>query len=180
MGNRAKSRKYRHSDLVNRERATIEGVTELFREAAGKHPDRSGIAFVCIGTDCSTGDSFGPWVGTMLTEAGFDHIIGTLEHPCDADRYEERTAAIPKELTIVAIDACLGKKDQTPSYMIARGPLYPAHAVGKRLTPIGDYSIAGIVAPTSVKPYWAIQHASLFEVVGMARAVADVIVQAWK
>ncbi|SEO15041.1 spore protease YyaC [Paenibacillus sp. OV219] len=180
MGNRAKTRKYRHSDPVSRERVTIEGVTELLREAAAKHPDLSSIAFVCIGTDCSTGDSFGPWVGTMLTEAGFPHVIGTLAHPCDADRYEELTVAIPKELTIIAIDASLGKKDETPSYRIARGPLYPAHAVGKRLTPIGDYSIAGIVAPSSVKPYWAIQHASLFEVMGMARAVADVIVQAWQ
>ncbi|REE92806.1 putative sporulation protein YyaC [Paenibacillus taihuensis] len=180
MGNGAKLRKYRHSDPVSRERVTIEGVCGLLREAAAQFPNRENVAFVCIGTDCSTGDSFGPWVGTMLAEAGFPHVIGTLAHPCDSDRYEALTAAIPRERTIVAVDASLGKKDETPSYIIARGPLYPAQAVGKRLQPIGDYSIAGIVAPSSVKPYWAIQHASLYEVMGMARAVADRIIEAWQ
>ncbi|WP_338044826.1 spore protease YyaC [Paenibacillus lignilyticus] len=179
MGSRAKARRHRNEDPVIRERAGIDGAEALLREAAMLQPDRSKVLFVCIGTDCSTGDSFGPWVGTMLKEAGWPHVIGTLEHPCDADHYERLVAEIPTFMTVVAIDACLGKKNETPSYMIGRGPLFPAQAVGKRLPPIGDYSIAGIVAPHSVKPYWVLQHASLFEVMGMARMLADTINEVW-
>ncbi|RAP75314.1 spore protease YyaC [Paenibacillus montanisoli] len=179
MGNRAKTRKNRNIDPVARERTGIEGVEGLLRKAAIQQPERAKLLFVCIGTDCSTGDSFGPWVGTLLKEAGWPHIAGTLEHPCDANRYEALIGDIPPSLTVIAIDACLGKKDATPGYMIAEGPLFPAQAVGKRLPPIGDYSIAGIVAPHSVKPYWAIQHASLYEVMGMARSVADTINRVW-
>ncbi|WP_308638472.1 spore protease YyaC [Paenibacillus silvisoli] len=179
MGTRAKMRKHRSVDPVARERAGIEGVEALLRKAAEREHDRSKVVFVCIGTDCSTGDSFGPWVGLLLKEAGWPHVVGTLEQPCDADRYEALIGGISPEMTIIAIDASLGKKDGTPSYMIAEGPLFPAQAVGKRLPPIGDYSIAGIVAPHSVKPYWAIQHASLYEVMGMARSVADTINRVW-
>ncbi|MBW7458802.1 DUF1256 domain-containing protein, partial [Paenibacillus sepulcri] len=83
------------------------------------------MVFVCIGTDRSTGDSFGPWVGTMLSEQGWPFVIGTLENPCDANHYEAAVAGIPSHRTVVAIDACLGTMDPRCHYLIARGPLLP-------------------------------------------------------
>jgi hypothetical protein len=45
--------------------------------------DSKDLMFLCIGTDRSTGDSLGPLVGTMLEEAGYPHVIGTLQYPLD-------------------------------------------------------------------------------------------------
>ncbi|MBM7567359.1 DUF1256 domain-containing protein [Paenibacillus sacheonensis] len=179
MGNRAKARRGRTEDPVFRETVALGGVEELLRHAAAAQPDRNRVAFLCIGTDCSTGDSFGPLVGTLLAQSGWNHIIGTLAHPCDADRYETLKAAIPDTFLTIAVDAALGMKGQDPSYIVSEGPLYPGHAIGKRLSPAGHYSIAGIVGPKSVKPYWTIQHASLQEVLGMARALANAVQAAW-
>lgn len=162
-----------------RQRCNIEGVRRFFNEIALKHPDRSKLVFICIGTDRSTGDSFGPWVGTMLKEQGWLNVIGTLQSPCDSTRYEAEVWNIPRALTVIAIDACLGKVEEESSYLVAEGPLFPARAVGKRLPPIGDFSLEGIVAPLSVKPYWSLQSASLYEVMGMARAIADAAHDAW-
>lgn len=179
MGNRAKARRARAEDPVTRQRVAIEGAEAFLREAAAVQPDRSRVAFLCIGTDCSTGDSFGPLVGTLLKQAGWRHVVGTLEHPCDADRYEALKSSIPDGCLTIAVDACLGKKEEEPAYVVGDGPLFPGHALGKRLTPAGHYSIAGIVGPSSVKPYWTIQHASLREVLGMAGALAGAIQKAW-
>ncbi|QHW30822.1 spore protease YyaC [Paenibacillus rhizovicinus] len=179
MGNRAKARRGRAEDPVNRQRVSIEGVEAFLRKAAAVQPDRDQVAFLCIGTDCSTGDSFGPLVGTLLKQSGWGRVVGTLDDPCDADRYESLKSAIPESLLTIAIDACLGSKEEEPGYIVGEGPLFPGHAVGKRLSPAGHYSIAGIVGPKSVKPYWTIQHASLHEVLGMARALASAVQAAW-
>ncbi|QHT59954.1 spore protease YyaC [Paenibacillus lycopersici] len=179
MGNRAKARRGRTEDSVVRQRVAIEGAEAFLRKAAAVQPDRARVAFLCIGTDCSTGDSFGPLVGTLLKQAGWRRVIGTLDDPCDADRYESLKSSIPESCLTIAIDACLGVKEAEPGYIVGDGPLYPGHAVGKRLSPAGHYSIAGIVGPKSVKPYWTIQHASLHEVLGMARALASAVQAAW-
>ncbi|WP_240546626.1 spore protease YyaC [Paenibacillus artemisiicola] len=179
MGNRAKARRARLDDPVPRERVGIEGAAALLRRAAAAEPDRGRVAFLCIGTDRSTGDAFGPLVGTLLAEAGWAHVVGTLEHPCDADMYDAMRAAIPEGMLTIAIDACLGIKEEEPGYVVGEGPLFPGHAVGKRLAPAGHYSIAGIVGPKSPKPYWTIQHASLREVLELARALADAVQAAW-
>ncbi|MFC5652833.1 spore protease YyaC [Paenibacillus solisilvae] len=183
MGNRAKKRRTINQDARLKqhlkEKCSIQGVRRFFNEIALKHPDRSQIVFVCIGTDRSTGDSFGPWIGTMLREQGWLNVIGTLQSPCDSTRYEAEVWDIPSSLTVVAIDACLGKIDEEDCYLVSGGPLYPARAVGKRLPPIGDFSLEGIVGPLSAKPYWSLQSASLYEVMGMSRAVADAAHAAW-
>ncbi|NBD23572.1 spore protease YyaC [Paenibacillus glycinis] len=179
MGNRAKARRGRSEDPVFRQRVAIDGVAAFLRKAAAVQPDRGRVAFLCIGTDRSTGDSFGPLVGTLLAQAGWLHVIGTLEDPCDADRYDAMRSAVPEGCMTIAVDACLGKKEEEPGYIVGEGPLFPGQAVGKRLAPAGHYSIAGIVGPKSVKPYWTIQHASLREVLGMARALASAVQAAW-
>ncbi|WP_219835839.1 spore protease YyaC [Paenibacillus sp. R14(2021)] len=179
MGNRAKARRARTADTVSRQRVEAEGLAVFLKQLAALEPDPARIGFICIGTDCSTGDSYGPLVGSLLAQAGWRVVIGTLEQPCDSDRYEAMKAGIPEGLTTIAIDACLGKKEEKPGYIVGEGPLYPGHALGKRLGPAGDYSIAGIVGRAGVKPYWTIQHASLYEAMGMARDTAAAIQAAW-
>lgn len=179
MGNRAKARRARTVDSVVRHIVGIAGVDAFLRKLAAVEPDRGRVAFLCIGTDRSTGDSFGPLVGTLLEQAGWANVFGTLASPCDADNYEAMRREIPSDCITIAIDACLGSQEGEAAYILAEGPLNPGHAVGKRLPPAGDYSIAGIVGPKGVKPYWTIQHASLLQVMNKARALAGAIQRAW-
>lgn len=160
-------------------RRFLEGV-------AARHPDPDLIVFVCIGTDRSTGDAFGPLVGSRLKQRGFPHVIGTLEKPCDAYAVEgslEETFRLRSEgRTVIAVDACLGKPQSVGSYAASEGPLQPGAATGRKLPPVGDYSIAGIVNEYGVKSksYWKLQTTSLHLVMRMADETADEMAAAWK
>lgn len=141
--------------------------------------DRSGIVFICIGSDRSTGDSFGPLVGTMLQEYGWPNVIGSLEKPCDAHAVEHTVRTVHKDAVVIAIDACLGKPSSVGRFIVTEGPLQPGKAIGRRLPAIGQYSIAGVVNANGPKAYWMLQTTSLFQVIQMAREAADAIHSAW-
>lgn len=179
MGNGSKKRKPPALEGINPRWVDHNGLERFFMNIAAEVPRIEELAFVCIGTDRSTGDSFGPWVGTLIHERGMPNVIGTIRQPCDADHYDRMTRDIPESMKVVAIDACLGQRERQGNYLIDEGPLYPARATGRGLASIGHYSIAGVVGPLSIKPYWSLQRASLYEVMGMARSVADAICIAW-
>lgn len=106
--------------------------------------------FCCIGTDRSTGDALGPIIGSQLssTFAFPFQIIGTLEKPLHALNLTETVEAIqrrPAKPFIVAIDACLGEEQAIGQILLQQGPLHPGRAVKKKLPPIGDISVKGIV-----------------------------------
>lgn len=129
------------------------------------------IVFLCIGTDRSTGDSLGPLVGTMLKEMGYD-VIGTLDDPTHALNLQERTAAIPKGKTIIAIDACLGKVDNIGKIKFGIGGLKPGAGVNKDLGTVGDYFITGTVNVGGFMEYFVLQNTRLGLVMKMARRIA--------
>ncbi|CAM4456233.1 spore protease YyaC [Paenibacillus tarimensis] len=156
-----------------------DGLAEFFRSVAAEHPDPHAICMVCIGTDRSTGDAYGPLVGTYLTELGWPCVIGTLQEPYDAVRLQAGDYALPAGRLVLAIDACLGKPDSIGSYVVGAGPLRPAEAVGRPFVEIGDYSVAGVVNRMGIKPYWILQGTSLHLVMEMAKQTAAAIRQAW-
>jgi len=157
-----------------RSRIKADRLAEFFRYLAkdGITPDK--LAIVCIGTDRSTGDSLGPLVGTMLTEAGFGGVvIGTLEHPCDSSNLAERLTEIPPGRIVLAVDACLGHPSSVGQFQVSNGPIVPGQSVGQGLPPVGDYGIAAIVGIDGPKPYMVLQTTSLHRVITMARAIAS-------
>ena len=160
--------------------ADAAGLRQFLAEVAAKHRGEP-VLFLCIGTDRSTGDSLGPWVGTMLQSAGLSRatVIGSLERPCDADRLPDELASLPEGVRVVAIDACLGRPENVGKYVVAAGPLQPAQAVGKSFPPIGSYSVAAIVGANGPKPYWTLQTTSLYRVLGLAQEIADAIAAEW-
>jgi putative sporulation protein YyaC len=155
------------------------GLGHFMERMAGLHTKEE-LTFLCIGTDRSTGDSLGPWVGTLLLEQGFTRVIGTLEFPCDADNLPKLVPKLAEMGTIVAIDACLGRPENVGSYLVKKGPLIPAQSVGKGFAEMGTYSIAGIVNAVSPKPYWTLQSTSLYRVMGMAKEIAESISNQWR
>lgn len=169
------------------EAPTVWGVQELtifLAAIAKREPDPDRVVFICIGSDRSTGDAFGPLLGTMLKEQGWRHVIGTLEEPCDAHAVE---AAVNKaerlqeseRMTVVAVDACLSKMQSVGGYIAKDGPLQPGAATGRKLPAVGDYSIAGVVNMHGVKAYGMLQTTSLYLVLKMAKAAAEAIRAAW-
>ncbi len=160
-------------------RVDEQGLARFVQHIAALHP-LDEITFLCIGTDRSSGDCLGPWVGTLLAEAGLPRVIGTLAQPCDADKLPDVIPTLPAGGKVLAIDACLGRPESVGAYLVAKTPLQPAQSVGKTFPPVGSFSIAGIVNASGPRPYWSLQTTSLYRVMNMARSIADAVIGGWK
>ncbi len=138
------------------------------------------LVWVCVGTDRSTGDSLGPFVGTMLTEAGVPNVYGTLDDPVHALNLAETLEHIEKahpNACIVGIDACLGKAKPVGSMELREGALEPGAGVGKVLPSVGDYNIIGIVNVRGFMEHEVLQNTRLSLVVQMAKSITDFILR---
>ena len=145
------------------------------------YPNKESLAFICIGTDRSTGDALGPLVGSMLCTLGFNHVYGTLDKPCDADYVQQSIDdALNKNKIVIAIDACLGTEQAIGTFICANKPLVPGAAVGRTLPPVGHYSIAAVVNKRGLKSYWQLQHTSLFYIYRMVYTLQQAFETVWK
>ncbi|WP_082231999.1 spore protease YyaC [Halobacillus massiliensis] len=143
-------------------------------------PYNKKVVIVCIGTDRSTGDSLGPLVGSMLSEQRLQtfHVYGTLEEPVHALNLKDTLSAIKKlheGQTILAIDACLGKKTSIGHIVFAEGSLNPGAALKKDLPAVGDYHISGMVNVGGFMEYAVLQNTRLHTVMNMAAKIAAAI-----
>lgn len=153
-------------------------LRELFAEAAFRfQPDE--LLFLCIGTDRSSGDAFGPLVGSRLKALGFKHVVGTLEEPCDATHLDRILSSLPDELTIIAFDACLGKPGSVGKILASRAALTPAGSMKGSFAPVGDYSLAAVVNVHGPRPYQALQTASLGLVLQLVEQTVSAAQQAF-
>ncbi|MCM3087571.1 spore protease YyaC [Bhargavaea ginsengi] len=134
------------------------------------------VRFVCIGTDRSTGDAYGPLTGTALTDPGsFRHpVLGTLDMPVHALNLQ-RIAETEGDVFTVAIDACLGRAEHIGQIVIEDRPLFPGRAVGKTLPPIGDLSIKGVVNAAAPNSQEVLQNTRLHLPFMMSRVTARAI-----
>ncbi len=154
-----------------------QGLTEFLRQLKLDWQETD-IAFVCIGTDRSTGDAFGPLIGSLLEEQGYLNVVGTLQSPCDSNNLEARMKDLlqgTQPLRMIAIDACLGQEQAVGRYFASKKPIEPGKALGKLLPPVGDASIKGIVNRWGPKVYTSLLHASLYTVMDMANQVVRCI-----
>jgi putative sporulation protein YyaC len=108
------------------------------------------IAFVCIGTDRSTGDSLGPLIGYKISNLKYKNVFvhGTLENPVHAVNLRKTISQIKTQYRgyrVIAVDACLGTSQSIGCIQIKEGSIQPGRGVGKRLSHVGDCSIVGIV-----------------------------------
>lgn len=135
------------------------------------------LFFLCIGTDRSTGDAFGPLVGTYLQEAGVPNVIGTLDDTCHAMNLEERAATIPQNAFVIAVDACLGKATSVGDIRFNDYPVRPGAGVGKNLGAYGDVSVTGIVNVGGFMEMFVLQNTQLSKVMRMAKEAAKECIQ---
>ena len=162
--------------IKHRRRWTLESR----RPAFFPFPIDRELVWVCIGTDRSTGDSLGPFVGTMLTEAGVPNVYGTIDHPVNALNLTERLERIEEahpDACIIGIDACLGKAKSVGSMELKDGAVEPGAGLGKVLPSVGDYNIIGVVNVGNFMGYVALQNTRLSLVIQMAESITDFILR---
>lgn len=136
------------------------------------------LTLVCIGTDRSTGDAFGPLVGTELDKRGLPgiRVYGTLRDPVHAANLEERLAVIGEQArgsAVIAIDACLGLSQNVGTFSVRPGPVQPGTGVNKKLPAVGDMHLVGVVNVGGFMEYFVLQNTRLSLVMQMAHAVAE-------
>lgn len=136
------------------------------------------ILVVCVGTDRSTGDAFGPIIGSRLKQMaripGVE-VFGTLDEPVHAVNLGYTLENIQEQYKpppyIIAIDACLGKFDHVGHITVEHGPLRPGAGVKKTLPAFGDLTITGIVNVSGFMEYFVLQNTRLGIVMRMCDSV---------
>jgi putative sporulation protein YyaC len=107
------------------------------------------IYVIGIGSSRISGDSLGPFVGTLLKNSFPERltVLGNLQSPLDATTLlpELSTFTFRKNSFIIAVDAVLGSEDVVNSIVVNDGPIVPGIGLGNILPPIGDCSITGVV-----------------------------------
>lgn len=106
---------------------------------------------LCIGTTNVVGDSLGPIVGDrLINEYNIDaYVYGKTTKPVNGINYEKYVKHIKthhKNSLVIAVDACLGKKNDIGRVKYAIKGLKAGAALNKNLARIGDIGILGVVA----------------------------------
>ncbi|MFX3618595.1 MAG: spore protease YyaC [Sporolactobacillus sp.] len=143
------------------------------------------IVIICIGTDRSTGDSLGPLVGMQLESYSLPgvSIYGTLDQPVHAINLEDTLSMIHssnENSFILAIDACLGKQENIGKIEVSAGPVLPGAGVNKKLVPVGDMHITGIVNISGFMEYAVLQNTRLSVVMNLSKIISRSIMRAIK
>lgn len=137
------------------------------------------IAVICIGTDRATGDCLGPLVGWTLMNHTRDFILyGTLNDPVHAGNLADKLELVKKNhpsSIIIAIDACLGKSENVGMINVGLGEIAPGAGVHKKLPPVGDIYITGIVNVSGHMEFLVLQNTRLSVVMDMATKIAHSI-----
>ncbi|WP_058303175.1 spore protease YyaC [Gorillibacterium timonense] len=154
-----------------------EGLVQELVKFKERFASGNPVYCICVGTDQSTGDAFGPLVGSLLQYAGYPNVIGTLERPCDSDTLTACLNEVPEGACVLAIDSVVGRS--VGFYQLEPHPLAPGSSLGKPLPKIGVASLLGIVCLNRSNPYTALQTASLHRVLGMAAGASQAILEAF-
>lgn len=136
------------------------------------------LVLLCIGTDRSTGDCLGPLVGTRLASSNQElfAVYGTLDQPVHASNLQEKLDEIYRvhqNPLVIAVDASLGSVDSVGFVTIGDGALHPGSGVNKKLPPVGEIHITGIVNVGGFMEYLVLQNTRLNLVMRMAEVIAQ-------
>ncbi len=143
------------------------------------------IIVVCIGTDRSTGDALGPLVGSRLTKTLPDtfRVTGTLSQPVHATNLQDVLSEIETHYHrpyIIAVDASLGNSKDVGKVSVKQGPVKPGAGVNKKLPPVGDCHITGVVNVGGFLEYLVLQNTRLADVFRLSLIISRGITSAIK
>jgi len=138
------------------------------------------LVWLCIGSDRYTGDSLGPLIGSYLTEYTDSIVFGTLDNPVHAGNFVETLATIKRlyhDPIIIAIDACLGKKNEVGNIEVWEGGLKAGIAVGNCLPRVGHISIIGVVNAGGQVGFLDLQSTPLSTVIKLSKVIGAAVVE---
>lgn len=150
-------------------------LTEQLRKCIPGRLKPQNVIFLCIGTDRSTGDSYGPLVGTMLRKIGFSNVYGTLDDTVHAMNLNDIVQGFHRKKRIIAIDACLGRLSSVGSVKASKGSIRPGSGVGKDIGKVGDYHIKAVVNVGGYMEYFVLQNTRLSLVMELAEKTVAAI-----
>lgn len=106
---------------------------------------------LCVGTPKVSGDSLGPRVGDLLKNFYNvpAYVYGTTECPVTGlnfRSFSEHIRIFHPKSAIIAVDACLGKKEEVGKIKYGLQGLRAGTALKKELGKVGDVTFLGIVA----------------------------------
>ena len=138
---------------------------------------RRDIVFLCIGTDKITGDSLGPYIGTLLKQRGFC-VYGCLGNTVNATNLTAAAVRIYREHRdpfIVAVDACLGRRDHVGYASLSTDKLYAGAGVNKKLLPVGNISVTGIVTEFGTDSFTRLMQVPAKNIETMGKAMTEAL-----
>ena len=106
-------------------------------------------------------------------------MLGNLDNPVHAENLDSvATRLCRNEGLVLGVDACLGTRQEVGWILVRSGPLRPGLGVKKKLTPIGDLYVAGVVNVGGFMEYVVLQNTRLNLVMRMAETIAEGILRA--
>lgn len=154
---------------------------ELYEVLVAHLPQDRPVVVLCVGTDRSTGDAYGPLVGTFLEQVGIP-CVGTLADPCHAVNLEEKYEQLKRDYPdhfVLAVDASLGQFHKVGELYYHPEPLVPGAGVQKELIPVGDHSLTAVVNVSGYMGYFVLQNTRLGLVYELAQTTAQALHQWW-
>ena len=132
------------------------------------------IVFLCIGTDKITGDSLGPYIGTQLKKRGLC-VYGCIGDTVNATNLTAAAVRIYREHKhpfIVAVDACLGRKEHVGYASLSTEKLKAGAGVNKALLPVGNIAVTGIVTEFGTDSFTRLMNVPAEKIALMGNAMA--------
>ncbi len=156
------------------------GKREFFENV--KNHLKGAKVFFCIGTSSIFCDSFGPKFGTLLNQKMTTPIFvyGTSESNVDAQNVEKCykfVRSLHKNEKIVVVDAGVGSSEHVGFVQVLESGIFPGAATNKTLPKMGDVSLVGIVADSSMGDFYLSSESKNRFVFSMANVVSDGVSQ---
>jgi putative sporulation protein YyaC len=155
--------------LASSDADAVERIARRVRTYLAELPPDTTVNVVAIGSDRTTGDALGPFVGEFLRSSRRYRVIGTLQDPVTALNLPQRIAGL--DGFTIAVDAALG--GPVGDVTVRRGALDPGQALGNTLPPVGDVAVSGLVAVPGTDAFEQLRSAALGEVRALARVIAQ-------
>lgn len=139
--------------------------------------------FLAFGTDRSTGDSLGPFVGHFLNQYGFN-VLGTIEEPLHSQNLVQRIEEIKGQYQYQFSIDCSVLPDTFPSDFLGKvflknKGIQPGSGVNKEVDTIGDFSIScPLIRNESISFMTALslQNVRLSEVISLSQMIASALI----
>lgn len=156
----------------------------LFQSILSARKPSSELVFFCIGTPHVCGDALGPYVGSRLEYLNLPKftVYGTWKNPIHALNLSQQWEYAKKkhpDSCFIAIDASFGSKIHLGNIFVENRPVYPGQGVGKKLPPIGDISITGIVCQNSLLRHKQLKSTPFPQIKQQGEIILNSIFQTW-